>query len=80
MAILKRKSFQRETGLMDEESYQEYLNQANPPTPSESVENQKLEKKKWPKYTRWYNKIPQNIEIQRLREQSRDLGIHNIIW
>lgn len=38
MAILKRKSFQRETGLMDEESYQEYLKKARPLTPSERYE------------------------------------------
>lgn len=32
MALLKRKSFQRDTGKMDEESYQAYLKSARPST------------------------------------------------
>jgi hypothetical protein len=36
--------------------------------------------KKWPPYTRWYDKIPRNKEDERLREQCRELGINNIIW
>ena len=65
---------------MDEESYQEYLKQARPPTPSESMEKQKEEKKKWPKYTRWYDKWPISEETQRLQAQCRELGINDIIW
>jgi len=36
--------------------------------------------RKWLKYTRWYEKIPVNKEIERLKEQCCELGIKNIIW
>jgi hypothetical protein len=37
--------------------------------------------KKWPPYTRWYDKLPpESEESKRLKEQCRDLGITNIIW
>jgi hypothetical protein len=36
--------------------------------------------KKWPPYTRWYDKLPRSKEDARLREQCRELGIKNIIW
>lgn len=36
--------------------------------------------KKWPPYTRWYDKHPKSKEGQRLKEQCRELGIKNIIW
>lgn len=41
MAILKRASFQRQTGLMDEESYQEYLKRARPMSESERYEKER---------------------------------------
>lgn len=41
MGILKRASFQRETGLMDEESYQAYLKRVRPMSESERYEKEK---------------------------------------
>jgi transcriptional regulator with PAS, ATPase and Fis domain len=41
-------------------------------------------KKKWPPYTRWYDKIhiskALEEEDKRLKQACRDLGIDNIIW
>ena len=46
-----------------------------------SKETKKKEKiQKWPKYTRWYDKLPKSKEEVRLREQCKELGINNIIW
>jgi len=40
----------------------------------------KAKKKKWPKYTRWYEKLPESEESKRLKQQCKDMGIKNIIW
>ena len=42
--------------------------------------NKRQTQTKWPKYTRWYDKIPKSKEMARLREQCKELKITNIIW
>ena len=44
------------------------------------IKDKPKSKKKYPPYTRWYDKIPINKEMERLKQQCNDMGITNIIW